>query len=99
MKVIKGSTVVELDAGYLYRLGIGNHTFQMEYTDGSTDIAEFSIVTMEEWNTMMNQSSGVNKTVGVATGDSANIFLWGAALAVGVTGMVVAKKRRKDEEA
>lgn len=99
MKVTKGSTVVELDAGYLYRLGIGNHTFQMEYTDGSTDIAEFSIVTMEEWNTMMNQSSGVNKTGGVATGDSANIFLWGAVLAVGAAGMVVAKKRRKDEEA
>lgn len=99
MEVTKGSTVVELDAGYLYRLGIGNHTFQMEYTDGETDVVEFSIVTMEVWNTMMKQSSGVNKTGGVATGDSANIFLWGAALAVGVTGMVVAKKRRKDKEA
>lgn len=99
MKVTKGSTVVELDAGYLHRLGTGDHTFQVEYTDGESDVVEFSIVTMEEWNTMMNQSSGVNKTGGVATGDSANILLWGAALAAGAAGMVIAKKRRKDEEA
>ena len=99
MKVTKGSTVVEVDAGYLYRLGLGDHTFQMEYTDGSTDVAEFSIVTIEEWNAMMNQS-GTNQTgTGAATSDSANILLWGAALAVGAAGMVVAKKRRKDEEA
>lgn len=99
MKVTKGSTVVELDAGYLYRLGLGDHTFQMEYTDGETDVVEFSIVTMEVWNTMMKQS-GTNQTgTGAATGDSANILLWGAALAVGTAGMVVAKKRRKDEEA
>lgn len=98
MKVTKGSTVVELDAGYLYSLGLGDHTFQMEYEDGKTDVVEFSIVTMEEWNAMLNQQSGSNKTGGVATGDSANILLWGAALILGATGLVVANKKRKNEE-
>ena len=99
MKVTKGSTVVELDAGYLYRLGLGDHTFQMEYEDGKTDVVEFSIVTMEEWNAMSNQQSGSNKTVGVATGDSANILLWGAALILGAAGLAVVNKKRKNEKA
>lgn len=97
--ISKGSTVVEIEASALYWLGLGGHTFQLEYTDGKTDVAEFDIVTMEEWNAMMNQT-GTNQTgTGAATGDGANILLWGAALAVGATGMVVAKKRRKDKEA
>ena len=98
MKVTKGSTVVELEGGYLYRLGLGNHNFQIVYTDGETDIAEFSIITMDEWNAMMNQQTSANKTGGVATGDNANVLFWGAALAAGTAGIVIAKKKRKDKE-
>ena len=97
--VSKGSTVVKVDAAALYRLGLGDHTFQMEYEDGKTDVVEFSIVTMEEWNAMLNQQSGSGKTGGVATGDSANILLWGTALILGAAGLVDANKKRKNEKA
>lgn len=45
-------------------------------------------------------ANGTSQTSnGAATGDSANIILWGVALAVGAAGTVaVAKKRRKNEE-
>ena len=71
----------------------------MEYEDGKTDVVEFSIVTMEEWNAMSNQQSGPNKIGGVATGDSANVLLWGTALILGAAGLVVANKKRKNEKA
>ena len=53
---------------------------------------------MEEWNAMLNQQSGSGKTGGVATGDSANILLWGTALILGAAGLVDANKKRKNED-
>lgn len=76
-----GSTIITLSASYLQTLSIGKHTIQVDYADGTTDVAYFII----------NPPSIIPMT-----GDTSHILLIGVILllsAAGLSGMLAFKKR------
>lgn len=76
-----GSTIITLSASYLQTLSIGKHTIQVDYADGTTDVAYFII----------NPPSIIPMT-----SDTSHILLIGVILllsAAGLSGMLAIKKR------
>ena len=89
--VSEGSTIITLKADYLKTLAIGDHTFEIIWTDGS---ASTNFIVEKQNNPTDTQKTNQSVTA-VKTGDTTNPMLWITLLMVSASGAAGIFVRRK----
>ena len=89
--VSEGSTIITLKADYLKTLAIGDHTFEIIWTDGS---ASTNFIVEKQNNPTDTQKTNQSVTA-VKTGDTTNPILWITLLMVSASGAAGIFVRRK----
>ena len=101
--VKKGSTIVTLKADYLNTLSVGNHTFEIIWTDG-TAATRFTVIKSDSGSDEPkdndgNQTDDNQQITAPKTGDNSHTVLWISLLGVSLAGllsmMYVRKKKGK----
>lgn len=94
----EGSTIITLKADYLKTLSVGDHTFEIVWTDGSA-YTNFAVVqnTSDDSSSDNNKDTGKDKQNSTApkTGDTSNPVLWLILLLASMAGFAGCLKFRK----
>ena len=102
--VKKGSTIVTLKADYLNTLSVGNHTFEIIWTDG-TAATRFTVIKSDSGSDEPkdndgNQTDDNQQITAPKTGDNSHTVLWISLLGVSLAGllsMMYVRKKRENE--
>ncbi len=102
--VKKGSTIVTLKADYLNTLSVGNHTFEIIWTDG-TATTRFTVIKSDSGSDEPkdndgNQTDDNQQITAPKTGDNSHTVLWISLLGVSLAGllsMMYVRKKRENE--
>ena len=100
--VKKGSTIVTLKADYLNTISVGNHTFEIIWTDG-TAATRFTVIKSDSGSDEPKDNDG-NKTddnqqiTAPKTGDNSHTVLWISLLGVSLAGLLSMMYVRKKKE-
>ena len=102
--VKKGSTIVTLKADYLNTLSVGNHTFEIIWTDG-TAATRFTVIKSDSGSDEPkgndgNQTDDNQQITAPKTGDNSHTVLWISLLGVSLAGllsMIYVRKKKENE--
>ena len=102
--VKKGSTIVTLKADYLNTLSVGNHTFEIIWTDG-TATTRFTVIKSDSGSDEPkdndgNQTDDNQQITAPKTGDNSHTVLWISLLGVSLAGllsMIYVRKKKENE--
>ncbi len=102
--VKKGSTIVTLKADYLNTLSVGNHTFEIIWTDG-TAATRFTVIKSDSGSDETkdndgNQTDDNQQITAPKTGDNSHMVLWISLLGVSLAGllsMIYVRKKKENE--
>ena len=102
--VKEGSTIVTLKADYLNTLSVGNHTFEIIWTDG-TATTRFTVIKSDSGSDEPkdndgNQTDDNQQITAPKTGDNSHTVLWISLLGVSLAGllsMMYVRKKRENE--
>ena len=102
--VKKGSTIVTLKADYLNTLSVGNHTFEIIWTDG-TAATRFTVIKSDSGSDEPkdndgNQTDDNQQITAPKTGDNSHTVLWISLLGVSLAGlfsMMYVRKKKENE--
>ena len=100
--VKKGSTIVTLKADYLNTLSVGNHTFEIIWTDG-TAATRFTVIKSDSGSDEPkdndgNQTDDNQQIIAPKTGDNSHTVLWISLLGVSLAGLLSMMYVRKKKE-
>ena len=100
--VKKGSTIVTLKADYLNTLSVGNHTFEIIWTDG-TAATRFTVIKSDSGSDEPkdndgNQTDDNQQITAPKTGDNSHTFLLISLLGVSLAGLLSMMYVRKKKE-
>ena len=100
--VKKGSTIVTLKADYLNTLSVGNHTFEIIWTDG-TAATRFTVIKSDSGSDEPkdndgNQTDDNQQITAPKTGDNSHTVLWISLLGVSLAGLLSMMYVRKKKE-
>ena len=100
--VKKGSTIVTLKADYLNTLSVGNHTFEIIWTDG-TAATRFTVIKSDSGSDEPkdndgNQTDDNQQITAPKTGDNSHTVLWISLLGVSLAGLLSMMYVRKKNE-
>ena len=100
--VKKGSTIVTLKADYLNTLSVGNHTFEIIWTDG-TAATRFTVIKSDSGSDETkdndgNQTDDNQQITAPKTGDNSHTVLWISLLGVSLAGLLSMMYVRKKKE-
>ena len=102
--VKKGSTIVTLKADYLNTLSVGNHTFEIIWTDGTAStrftVSKSDSGSDEPKDNDGNQTDDNQQITAPKTGDNSHTVLWISLLGVSLAGllsMMYVRKKRENE--
>ena len=100
--VKKGSTIVTLKADYLNTLSVGNHTFEIIWTDG-TAATRFTVIKSDSGSDEPkdndgNQTDDTQQITAPKTGDNSHTVLWISLLGVSLAGLLSMMYVRKKKE-
>ena len=100
--VKKGSTIVTLKADYLNTLSVGNHTFEIIWTDG-TATTRFTVIKSDSGSDEPkdndgNQTDDNQQITAPKTGDNSHTVLWISLLGVSLAGLLSMMYVRKKKE-
>ena len=102
--VKKGSTIVTLKADYLNTFSVGNHTFEIIWTDG-TATTRFTVIKSDSGSDEPkdndgNQTDDNQQITAPKTGDNSHTVLWISLLGVSLAGllsMIYVRKKKENE--
>ena len=102
--VKEGSTIVTLKADYLNTLSVGNHTFEIIWTDG-TAATRFTVIKSDSGSDEPkdndgNQTDDNQQITAPKTGDNSHTVLWISLLEVSLAGllsMIYVRKKKENE--
>ena len=100
--VKKGSTIVTLKADYLNTISVGNHTFEIIWTDG-TAATRFTVIKSDSGSDEPkdndgNQTDDNQQITAPKTGDNSHTVLWISLLGVSLAGLLSMMYVRKKKE-
>ena len=100
--VKKGSTIVTLKADYLNTISVGNHTFEIIWTDG-TAATRFTVIKSDSGSDETkdndgNQTDDNQQITAPKTGDNSHTVLWISLLGVSLAGLLSMMYVRKKKE-
>lgn len=100
--VKEGSTIVTLKADYLNTLSVGNHTFEIIWTDG-TAATRFTVIKSDSGSDEPkdndgNQTDDNQQITAPKTGDNSHTVLWISLLEVSLAGLLSMMYVRKKKE-
>ena len=102
--VKEGSTIVTLKADYLNTISVGNHTFEIIWTDG-TAATRFTVIKSDSGSDEPkdndgNQTDDNQQITAPKTGDNSHTVLWISLLEVSLAGllsMIYVRKKKENE--
>ena len=102
--VKEGSTIVTLKADYLNTLSVGNHTFEIIWTDGTAStrftVSKSDSGSDEPKDNDGNQTDDNQQITAPKTGDNSHTVLWISLLGVSLAGllsMIYVRKKKENE--
>ena len=100
--VKKGSTIVTLKADYLNTISVGNHTFEIIWTDGIA-ATRFTVIKSDSGSDEPkdndgNQTDDNQQITAPKTGDNSHTVLWISLLGVSLAGLLSMMYVRKKKE-